>query len=200
MLTEIQVEQFSYGLLHEENLSPKTIKDILAILRSILNYVNRQSNIMKPIEIVYPKNDYKEMRVLSEEEQRRFAQYLLTDMDECKFGVLLALLTGLRLGEICALRWSDISIRNQTICVRHTMQRLKNNDTIAGGKTKIVITAPKSNASFRVIPLNKTTSRNYVNNGDRKTMPPISFPEKKIVSLSPEHFNIEWPGIPKNAD
>ena len=158
MLTEIQVEQFSYGLLHEENLSPKTIKDILAILRSILNYVNRQSNIMKPIEIVYPKNDYKEMRVLSEEEQRRFVQYLLTDMDECKFGVLLALLTGLRLGEICALRWSDISIRNQTICVRHTMQRLKNNDTIAGGKTKIVITAPKSNTSFRVIPLNNDTA------------------------------------------
>lgn len=158
MLTEIQIEQFSYELLHDANLSPKTVKDILAVLRSVLDYAIRQSNMARPIEIAYPKNNYKEMRVLSAEEQYQFIEYLTDDMDECKFGVLLALLTGLRLGEICALRWSDISILNRTICVRHTMQRLKNTNCIADGKTRIVITAPKSNTSFRVIPLNDDTA------------------------------------------
>ena len=44
------------------------------------------------------------MRVLSREEQARFVSYLLEDMDTCKFGVLLALFTGVRIGELCALQ------------------------------------------------------------------------------------------------
>lgn len=81
---------------------------------------------MEKIEIVYPKNIKKDMRVLTKEEQKRLVKYLLADMDDCKFGVLLALMTGLRIGEICALRWCDISINNMTIKVSSTMQRLRN--------------------------------------------------------------------------
>ena len=93
--------------------------------------------------------------------------------------MLLALLTGLRVGEICALRWSDISLSHQTLCIRQTMQRLKNienageskgpensqrpentenaedREGTAAGKTRILISAPKSNTSVRVIPLNR---------------------------------------------
>ena len=34
--------------------------------------------------------------------------YLLNDMDIFKFGVLLTLYSGLRIGELCALKWEDI--------------------------------------------------------------------------------------------
>lgn len=57
----------------------------------------------------------KEMRVLSREEQQRFIAYLLTDMDTCKFGVRLTLFTGMRIGELCALQWGNISLREKTI-------------------------------------------------------------------------------------
>ena len=105
------------------------------------------------IEIVYPKVPKNEMRVLSVEEQTRFVKYLLEDIDECKFGVLLALLTGIRIGEVCALRWENVSIKEKTIKVNATMQRLRDLEGEGKTKTKIVISEPKSDTSVRVIPL-----------------------------------------------
>ena len=129
-LSELLVEQFSYELLRRERLAPKTVRDILSLLRSILKYTERQFPSMQPVNVIYPRENRKEMRVLSPEEQRCFTEYLLQDMDSCRFGMLLALLTGLRVGEICALRWSDISLSHQTLCVRRSMQRLKNMENV----------------------------------------------------------------------
>ena len=163
-LSELLVEQFGYDLLHKEKLAPKTVRDILSLLRSILTYTERQFPSMQPVSVTYPRENRKEMRVLSPEEQRRFTEYLLQDMDSCRFGMLLALLTGLRVGEICALRWSDISLSHRTISVRQTMQRLKDTENVENTesqesgenrKTKILTSAPKSNTSVRVIPLNR---------------------------------------------
>ena len=178
-LSELLVEQFSYDLLHQKRLAPKTVRDILSLLRSILKYTERQFPSIQPVNVAYPRENRKEMRVLSPEEQRHFTEYLLEDMDSCRFGMLLALLTGLRVGEICALRWSDISLSHRILCVRQTMQRLKNTEnmgkpghaeisestgktgrtneagSVGGRKTKILISVPKSSTSVRVIPLNR---------------------------------------------
>ena len=71
-------------------------------------------------EIPYPRCARREMRVLSREEQERFAAYLMKDMDECKFGVLLTLSTGIRIGELCALRWGTFcSARGRYASRRH---------------------------------------------------------------------------------
>ena len=155
IFSEVQIEQFSYGLLHKKNLSPKTVKDILVVLHSVLSYVQKQNGSLKSVDIVYPKEEPKEMRVLSCEEQRRFKSYLLADMDTCKFGVFLALSTGLRLGELCALTWADISLQDETIQVRKTMQRRRATEHAEDGKTAIVIGNPKSGTSSRIIPLNQ---------------------------------------------
>lgn len=78
-------------------------------------------------------------------------------MDECKFGVMVALLTGLRIGEICALRWRDISLEEGIIKVSSTMQRLKNLDENQGVKTRVIISEPKSESSARLIPMTRYT-------------------------------------------
>ena len=98
------------------------------------------------------------MRVLSPAEQKRLMKYLFEDMDSCKFGVLLALLTGMRIGEICALRWDDINLKDKTIRVHATMQRLKNIDGTTEGKTKSIIGSPKSDKSNRIIPMTGQTA------------------------------------------
>ena len=92
------------------------------------------------------------MRVLTIEEQKELVDYLQKDMDACKFGVLLALLTGIRIGELCALKWDAVSVEGKCLRVNKTMQRLKNTEE-GGAKTKIVIDVPKSEASVRSIPL-----------------------------------------------
>lgn len=149
-------EQFETELL-KEGLAPKTVKDILVVLHSILKFTaKRYPGTFQQVEITYPKETKKEVRVLSGEEQARFVRYLLEDMDECKFGILLALLTGLRVGEICALRWENISVEEKIMKISATMQRLKNQE---GGedqaKTKILIGTPKSETSARTIPMSE---------------------------------------------
>lgn len=158
-LSSVMVEQFSHTLLNEDKLAPKTVKDILTVLHAVLGYTAKQSpEPMQMIEVVYPKEPKKEMRVLTREEQTRFVQYLLQDMDACKFGVLLALMTGMRIGEVCALRWNNISLTEKTVKITSTMQRLRdldvrNPEDHRKNLTKIVISDPKSGTSVRVIPL-----------------------------------------------
>ena len=108
---------------------------------------------LKNIEITYPKESKKEIRVLSSEEQRRFVAFLVDEPDVFKIGILISLVTGLRIGEICALRWREVSFIDKTIRITSTMQRIKNTDQNAETKTKIVIKDPKSDASERVIPI-----------------------------------------------
>lgn len=158
-MSDALIEQFKNELLFEEELSPKTVKDILVVMRSILDYTARQFPGTFPrVAISYPTESKKEMRVLSREEQNRFSGFLLDDMDACKFGVLLALLTGIRIGELCALRWENISLKDNTIKICSTMQRLKDMDTDREAKTKIVIGSPKSSNSARTIPINETAA------------------------------------------
>ena len=148
------IEQFANELLFEEALSPKTVKDILVVLHSILKYTAKHFPTPLPqVDITYPKESKKEMRVLTREEQTKLVQFLLDDMDACKFGILLALLTGIRIGELCALRWENISLENNTIRIASTMQRLKDMDLNREAKTKIVIGRPKSDTSARTIPI-----------------------------------------------
>lgn len=153
------VERFKQELLYK-GLAVKTVRDILAVLRSILKYATGQyPGMFPPVQIVYPREPRKEARVLSMEEQSRFSAYLQTDMDACKFGVLLALRTGLRIGELCALRWENISLHNRTIRVNATMQRLRDCDHAGKRKTKVMISSPKSDASIRMIPLTDSAAK-----------------------------------------
>lgn len=153
-ITNKRIEDFTDELLYEDMLAAKTVKDILIVLRSILKYLEKQyPSVFQTVDIAYPKEMKKEMRVLSRREQKIFIAYLLNDMDACKFGILLALLTGIRIGELCALRWEAISLHDQTIRITATMQRLRNMDMGSETKTRIVVGTPKSQNSMRIIPM-----------------------------------------------
>lgn len=148
------IEDFTQELLLEDELSVKTVHDILVVLRGILKYADTQfPGIFPAVEINYPKESRKEMRVLSREEQECFVRFLLDDIDECKFGVLLMLLSGVRIGELCALKWGDINLREQTMRVTATLQRLHDTAMESWTRTRVVIGAPKSDTSARTIPL-----------------------------------------------
>lgn len=149
----INVQRFTTALF-EKNLSTKTIKDILVILKSILNYTSQQlSPETLNVSIVYPKEVKNTIHVLTSQQQNIIISYLMEDMDYCKFGVLLALSTGIRIGELCALKWEDISLSKQVIYISKTMQRVSLMDNNAFEKTHIIISEPKSSTSKRIIPL-----------------------------------------------
>lgn len=136
-------------------LSPKTVSDILSVLRSILKFAGKKNKKIvcdgKSIQI---KQKNTQMRVFSVTEEKRLCQYLCENISPCNLGILLCLFTGLRVGEVCALKWEDISLTEQTLYVRHTLQRVSNKEnTESGKKTKVILTSPKSACSIRTIPL-----------------------------------------------
>lgn len=150
------IESFTIKLLEKGKtgypLSPKTVKDILVLLKSIINYIETTNNINLNIKIIYPKNAKKENTVLTKEQYISLNKVLLKDIDTCKFGVLIAMATGLRIGELCALKWKNIYLNDNYIYIDKTMQRIKNlnSDT---PKTKIIEESPKSATSNRKIPI-----------------------------------------------
>jgi len=89
--------------------------------------------------------------MLSGSEQNSLISHISKSGSPSDLGILIAAATGIRIGELCALQWSDIDLEKRIITVRKTMQRIKNN----GGKTatKIVITPPKSRTPEREIPI-----------------------------------------------
>lgn len=145
-VTSISIQEFATKELNL-GLAPQTINSILVFLHACFKYGHRQYNLPTP-EILYLTVDKKEMRVLSAEEQKRLVNYLNKDLDIYKFGVLLALYTGLRIGELCALKWEDI--KDGRINVRRTVQRLQNTN---GKGTKLYVSTPKTSTSIREIPI-----------------------------------------------
>lgn len=148
------ISLFSGELLDAFKLAPKTVKDILLILHAVLRYTEKQlPGKMAVIEIAYPKEPRQDIRVLSVVEQKTLTEYLLTDLDSCKFGVLLAMWTGIRIGELCALRWDHILLENKLLRIDASMQRLKDCASNAISKTTVITGPPKSLSSIRIIPL-----------------------------------------------
>lgn len=143
--TTVALHDFAVERL-ESGLSAVTVNAMLTLLHSCFKYGQREYRLPMP-EVVYFPRERREMRVLSREEQMRLERYLTREMDIYKFGVLLALYTGLRVGELCALRWRDVE--RGSLWVRGTMQRLGRED----GGSEIVVGTPKTKTSARVIPL-----------------------------------------------
>lgn len=155
-----QIEGFVTYLLSDGRLdgtgglSPKTVTDILTIIKSTMEYARYQNMpVACNIHQLTVKKKGKEMRVLTPSEQESLVAVVTSNMDRYKFGVLLSLYTGIRLGELCALQWGDFDASLSTLMVRKTMQRVKNMDAASGSKTRIIITEPKSQCSIREIPL-----------------------------------------------
>ena len=68
--------------------------------------------------------------------------------------LVFTLYTGCRIGEVCALKWSDINIMEGTITVNRTIERIYIIDGVQK-HTKLVINTPKTQNSCREIPMTK---------------------------------------------
>lgn len=136
----------------EGGLSDKTLKNLYNMIHASLKqaYLNEmiKKNICEFVKV--PKVFRKEMRVLSREEQKN----LITASRNNRLGivVILDLFTGMRLGEILALRWNDIDFDKKIIYVKNTIKRVTTHNA-NGNKTEIILDTPKTENSFRIIPL-----------------------------------------------
>lgn len=133
-------------------LSAKTVRDVIVVLKSVCSYAHNEYNISNPAENIKPPRIEKnsdEQAVLDKYERIRLEQYLMHDLNQTKIGILLCLYTGLRIGELCALKWQDVDLRHGQVSVTKTVQRISHDD----GTTEIMVGSPKSATSVRDVPI-----------------------------------------------
>ena len=168
----------------QETLSDKTIKDIITVLKSILKYCERKYDIDFKLDLIsVPTSGGSEVEIFNEKERNKIENYILNSNDLKEIGVLISMYSGLRIGEICALRWADIDFDAKKIRVIHTVQRIY----LSKNNSKIIITSPKTKKSVREIPMakilykklrefsKKYSKNDFVISGKDKVIEPLSY-------------------------
>ncbi len=152
-LTTAKMDDFILQKLHsgrlnsKGGLSAKSVRDIMTVFHSISAYAAREYGI-REVCFTMPKTEQKKMEVLTAGERSRLEQYLMNNENRTNTAVLLCMFTGLRVGELCGLRWEDIDLQNNLVSVNRTVQRVNHS-----GTSEVLVGSPKSRSSVRTIPI-----------------------------------------------
>ncbi|MCI8465907.1 MAG: site-specific integrase [Lachnospiraceae bacterium] len=158
------IDQFARKKLYQGNLkksgglSPKTVAGFLSVIRLAMDYGAGKGYVCPPHMVIRnPRQKAPEIQILDPGEQRRLETFVLQEKNTVGFGILISLYLGLRIGEVCALRWEDLDIKNGLLSVQRSIQRIPDSgtetDSSVHAKTKIVIDTPKTHSSSRKIPI-----------------------------------------------
>ena len=154
-LSEKLVQEFVLRKLNG-GLSVKTVKDILIVLKMVMKFgvKNEWMNYCE-WDIKYPTTEGgKEIEVLTVAHHKKILNFIRQNFTFRNLGIYISLTTGLRIGEICGLKWADVDADNGTITVRRTIERIY----IVDGEekhTELIVNTPKTKNSCREIPMNK---------------------------------------------
>lgn len=135
-------------------LSDKTVSDIMCVLKSIWKY--GRDNGYPCCELDLPKNKTKgthEITIISPVARIQIEKALFQYSNLVSMGIIFALFTGVRIGELCGLKWGDIDFENGYGYIRRTVERIADLDESSPNKTKVIVSEPKTENSMRIIPL-----------------------------------------------
>lgn len=177
-------------------LATSYVKTILLIIRNALQY-GADEGLCPEVRLnsIKVTKEVQNRRIFSREEQKRLREYLEKDTDPTKLGILLSLYTGSRIGELCALRWNDIDLKDNIIHIRHTVSRIPCESGEENRISRLVIDTPKTASSYRDIPIpsvllpvlrsqKKGKTEEYLLSGDTRFLSPRTFEYRyqKILS------------------
>ena len=154
-LSEKLVQEFVLQKL-DWGLGIKTVKDMLIVLRMVMKFgVKNGWMNYQEWDIKYPTvESNKDIEVLTVADHKKILDFIKQNFTFRNLGIYISLTTGLRIGEICGLKWSDINTDKGTITVNHTIERIY----IIDGEckhTELVVNTPKTKNSCRELPMNK---------------------------------------------
>lgn len=154
-INEADVQEFVFEKLNS-GLSQKSIKDILIVLKMILKFGVKNGYFeYTQIDIKFPtQRERQEIEVLSRSNHRKVISHIQENFTFRNLGIYICLCAGMRIGEICALKWEDIDTENGIISVKKTIQRVY---MIEGEEryTELILDSPKTKNSIRDIPMTR---------------------------------------------
>lgn len=157
MVNNFVTEKLERGKLNASGgLSVERVKVLYHILKDMLHYANSIGYTIQNIEeIRFPQKRLVQTSILTDMQQKQLEQILYEDKTIRKLGVILCLYTGIRIGEVCALKWEDIQFEKSILHIYKTICRTKDFSE-SDRKTKLIMKEPKSQHSIQDIPLGST--------------------------------------------
>lgn len=152
-IPEADVQQFLFDKL-ESGLSRATVKGVIALLKNIVRYGEKHYGYPgETWDITFPRSTArKKLPVLAVAHHRKLMKYLSENLTDLNVGIFLSLCTGMRIGEVCALRWRDVDLRGRTITISYTTGVIYNYERQA---SELVLSTPKTLCSNREIPIGR---------------------------------------------
>jgi integrase len=160
VIQDYVLEKLNNGSSNGKGLKTKSVRDLLVVLKMTLRYGFSKGDMEAfDLSVKFPKNiSNKRPAFIRNDEIKKIVKLVTSSRDTRCIGILISLLTGLRIGEICALRFHDINLSTGTINVSRTLQRIYTRDA----KSKIIETTPKTSSSFREVPIPKELFKYFV--------------------------------------
>ena len=147
-------------LIDDGQLGLKSIQDAVIFVKSMLYWAWTYYELPSfPIKVVYPTESNaigeSKVKAFSNKDQEKLVKYLTENPSYANMGILLTLMTGLRIGEVSALRFSDLDFEKHCVNVTKAMNRIYLIDEVTGERkgTKVIEQTPKSKSSRRSVPL-----------------------------------------------
>ncbi len=153
-LKGMHLQKFYNNLINKEGKKPTLIKSINKMIGSALSHAQKESYIIaNPTKaVIIPKQvDKPKIEFFKIDEQKNLLSSLKDNRQEAFY--ITAFGTGMRLGELLALRWTDVDFEKATICVNKSMRRVQDLKQENGKRTKLIEQTPKTQSSYRTIPL-----------------------------------------------
>lgn len=146
-------EQLNHGgIRNGEPLAPSYVRTMAIIIEAAINY-GVTEGLCNPLRtpINKPNIPKKDLVILSKVAELTLTEVLMCDSTNVALGILIGLQAGLRIGEVCALRWCDIDFEKNIIRIRHTISRVPS--TNGEHKTMLIMDTPKTQSSIREVPM-----------------------------------------------
>lgn len=140
------------GIKNGEALAPSYVRTMAVIIEAAINY-GVMEGLCNPLKtpINKPSIPKKDLVILSRIAETTLTEILMCDSSKVAIGTLAALQAGLRIGEVCALRWCDVDFENNVIHIRHTVSRVPSPNSEY--KTMLILDTPKTPSSLRDVPM-----------------------------------------------
>lgn len=195
---EIKVRDFGKKDLQEfvnitlkKNYSKHGVRDCVSLIKLVLRFSAENGWCEEQImQVTYPKKtDTKKDHLFAEDDYKRLYDYCMENSGYRTLPTLLAMVTGLRIGEVCGLRWADIDTAKGILSVERSVKRI----CVPGEKSVLEISEPKTASSTRIVPIPESVipilvkerkePEIYLSSGTEKPLEPRSYRQKYIRIL-----------------
>lgn len=151
-----QNARYTVASMIEEGLSPKLARDRIYFVKQLLIFAAQElESKVKPLDwkLKFPASKPREIQHFTESEMLRIVKSVTGEIEAGTYSclpVLMAVLTGMRMGEILALKWGDVDFVHNIIKVQRNV--VKSYDPESRTE-RMMVGTPKTSHGFREIPL-----------------------------------------------